>query len=93
MSRTPYLMSSDRSQYVQDRNTLRRYFVLQEHDSRIPCWRVSIWSLIVRLTNREEQNAGYLGGATATQARLEDPWFLFPVGAWRAGLAGAVLAR
>ena len=23
---------------------------------------------------------GYLGGATATQVRLEDPWFLFPVG-------------
>ena len=22
---------------------------------------------------------GYLGGATATQVRLEDPWFLFPV--------------
>jgi hypothetical protein len=22
---------------------------------------------------------GYLGGATATQLRLEDPWFLFPV--------------
>jgi hypothetical protein len=23
---------------------------------------------------------GYLGGATATQVRVEDPWFLFPVG-------------
>ena len=23
--------------------------------------------------------AGYLGGATATQVRLEDPWFFFPV--------------
>jgi DoxX-like protein len=23
---------------------------------------------------------GYLGGATATQVRLENPWFLFPVG-------------
>ncbi len=23
---------------------------------------------------------GYLGGATATQVRLGDPWFLFPVG-------------
>ena len=23
---------------------------------------------------------GYLGGATATQARLKDPWFLFPIG-------------
>lgn len=22
---------------------------------------------------------GYLGGATATQVRLQDPWFLFPV--------------
>src|SRR5499427_10484319 len=22
---------------------------------------------------------GYLGGATATQVRLEDPWFIFPV--------------
>ncbi len=22
---------------------------------------------------------GYLGGATATQVRVEDPWFLFPV--------------
>jgi hypothetical protein len=22
---------------------------------------------------------GYLGGATATQARLQDPWFFFPV--------------
>jgi hypothetical protein len=22
---------------------------------------------------------GYLGGATATQVRMEDPWFLFPV--------------
>jgi hypothetical protein len=22
---------------------------------------------------------GYLGGATATQVRLEDPWFVFPV--------------
>lgn len=22
---------------------------------------------------------GYLGGATATQVRIEDPWFLFPV--------------
>ncbi len=22
---------------------------------------------------------GYLGGATATQVRLEDPWFFFPV--------------
>jgi hypothetical protein len=22
----------------------------------------------------------YLGGATATQVRVEDPWFLFPVG-------------
>ncbi len=22
---------------------------------------------------------GYLGGETATQVRLEDPWFLFPV--------------
>lgn len=22
---------------------------------------------------------GYLGGATATQARVQDPWFLFPV--------------
>ena len=22
---------------------------------------------------------GYLGGATATQVRLEDPWFLFPI--------------
>lgn len=22
---------------------------------------------------------GYLGGATATQVRLEDPWFRFPV--------------
>jgi DoxX-like family len=23
---------------------------------------------------------GYLGGATATQVRLEDPWFFFPIG-------------
>jgi hypothetical protein len=23
---------------------------------------------------------GYLGGATATQVRVQDPWFLFPVG-------------
>lgn len=23
---------------------------------------------------------GYLGGATATQVRLQDPWFLFPAG-------------
>jgi hypothetical protein len=23
--------------------------------------------------------AGYLGGATATQVRLEDPWFFFPI--------------
>lgn len=23
--------------------------------------------------------SGYLGGATATQVRLEDPWFLFPI--------------
>lgn len=23
---------------------------------------------------------GYLGGATATQVRMSDPWFLFPVG-------------
>jgi hypothetical protein len=22
---------------------------------------------------------GYLGGATATQVRLEDPWFFFPI--------------
>ena len=22
---------------------------------------------------------GYLGGATATQVRVEDPWFLFPI--------------
>jgi DoxX-like family len=22
---------------------------------------------------------GYLGGATATQVRVQDPWFLFPV--------------
>jgi hypothetical protein len=22
---------------------------------------------------------GYLGGATATQVRIEDPWFIFPV--------------
>lgn len=31
---------------------------------------------------------GYLGGASTTQVRVEDPWFLFPVGfgvlAWEA---------
>ena len=35
------------------------------------------------LANAEEKLyeylTGYLGGATATQVRLEDPWYLFPV--------------
>lgn len=28
---------------------------------------------------RPRANSTALGGATATQVRLEDPWFLFPV--------------
>ncbi len=34
--------------------------------------RTSILGVAILLT-------GYLGGATATQVRLEDPWFFFPV--------------
>ena len=34
---------------------------------------------------------GYLGGATATQLRLEDPWFLFPVALGVLAWAGLLL--
>ncbi len=34
---------------------------------------------------------GYLGGATATQVRLEDPWFLFPVVLGALALTGLYL--
>lgn len=34
---------------------------------------------------------GYLGGATASQVRLEDPWFLFPVGVGVSIWAGLLL--
>jgi hypothetical protein len=33
---------------------------------------------------------GYLGGATATQVRLQDPWFLFPVGIGVLAWAGLI---
>ena len=34
---------------------------------------------------------GYLGGATATQVRVEDPWFLFPVAVGVLAWAGLLL--
>ena len=34
---------------------------------------------------------GFLGGATATQVRVQDPWFFFPVAIGSVGLAGAIL--
>ena len=36
---------------------------------------------------------GYLGGATATQVRAQDAWFLFPVGTGGHVLAGTISAR
>src|SRR5678815_3012479 len=36
---------------------------------------------------------GYFGGATATQVRVQDAWYLFPPRSGRADLGGTLLAR
>jgi hypothetical protein len=36
---------------------------------------------------------GYFGGATATQVRVQDGWYIFPPRSGRADLGGTLLAR
>jgi hypothetical protein len=36
---------------------------------------------------------GYFGGATATQVRVQDAWYIFPPRSGRADLGGTLLAR